>query len=161
MVPEFPCGSLVVKGGNFRPSRTCHLPGSTREWGLLAKTHRSPSGRNGTSTSRRFPRGICRSSSLCRCKSVTVNTENSPALADQHVPPHTSKTTHEETTSTPTERKTRRYSLQTRQPPDRLYGTMNYSIGEIKTKKGGMWCIVYWHVAIVVNEKGSGDKIGT
>ena len=31
------------------------------------------------------------------------NTENSLALIDQHVPPHTSETTHEETTSTPTE----------------------------------------------------------
>ena len=53
------------------------------------------------------------------------NTENSPALADQHVPPHTSKTTHKETTSTPTEGTTRRYPSRTRQPPDRLYGTMN------------------------------------
>ena len=52
-------------------------------------------------------------------------TENSPALADQHVPPHTSKPTHDETTSTPTEGTTRRYPSQTEQPPDRLYGTMN------------------------------------
>ena len=45
------------------------------------------------------------------------NTENSPALADQHVPSHTSKTTHEETTSTPTVGTTC-YPSRTRQPPN-------------------------------------------
>ena len=125
MVPEFPCGSLLGKGRNFQPSRTCHLPGSTREWELQAKTHDHLRVGMEHPPAEDFQEEIADPLPDVDVNPSRSNTENSLALTDQHVPPHTFETTHEETTSTPTEGTTRRYPSQTQQPPDRLYGTMN------------------------------------